>query len=74
VERVGRTLEDGAIVMLHDAAERDDYEPAAVRALPQLVRLLDERGLTSVGLDTLLDDPAQPPSPAASQKSKKLNH
>ena len=68
VERVGRTLEDGAIVMLHDAAERDDYEPAAVRALPELVRLLDERGLTSVGLDTLLGHPAQP-SPGASQKS-----
>lgn len=56
LERVGRTLTDGAIVMLHDAAEHDDFEPASVRALPRLVGLLDERGLTSVGLDALLDD------------------
>lgn len=56
VGRVARTLTDGAIVMLHDAAEHDDYEPAAVGALPRLVALLDERGLTSVGLDALLPD------------------
>ena len=54
VERVARTLTDGAIVMLHDAAERDDYEPAAVRALPRLLAVLDRRGLTSIGLDALL--------------------
>ena len=57
VERVGRTLVDGAIVMLHDAAEHDDFEPASVRALPRLLALLDERGLTSVGLDALLGEP-----------------
>lgn len=56
VERVGRTLTAGAIVMLHDAAEHDDFEPAAVRALPRLVALLDQRGLTSVGLEALLGD------------------
>ena len=54
VKRIGRTLTDGAIVLLHDAAEHDDFEPASVRALPRLVALLDERGLTSVGLATLL--------------------
>ena len=69
VERVSRTLIDGAIVMLHDAAEHDDFEPASVRALPQLVALLEERGLTSVGLDALLGDLAHSPSPCASQKS-----
>ena len=56
VEQIGRTLVDGAIVMLHDAAEHDDFEPAAVRALPRLVALLDERGLTSVGIDALMGD------------------
>jgi peptidoglycan/xylan/chitin deacetylase (PgdA/CDA1 family) len=56
VERVGRTLTDGSIVMLHDAAEHDDFEPASVRALPRLVALLDERGLTSVGLEELLGE------------------
>jgi len=69
VERIGRTLIDGAIVMLHDAAEHDDFEPASVRALPRLVALLDERGLTSVGLDALLGDLAHPSSRCASQKS-----
>jgi len=54
VTRVERELSDGAIVMLHDASERDDYEPASIRALPELLRLLDERGWTSVGVDTLL--------------------
>jgi len=54
VQRLRRTLKDGAIVMLHDAAEHDDFEPAAVRALPRLIALLDERGLASVGLDALL--------------------
>ena len=68
-ERVGRTLVDGAIVMLHDAAERDDYEPASLRALARIVAMLEERGLTSVGLDALLDDRAQAPSRFASQKS-----
>jgi peptidoglycan/xylan/chitin deacetylase (PgdA/CDA1 family) len=56
VMRVGRTLTEGAIVMLHDAAEHDDFEPASVAALPRLLALLDERGLTSVGLDALLGD------------------
>lgn len=54
VKRVARTLSDGAIIMLHDASEHDDFEPASVRALPRLVALLDERGLASVGLDALL--------------------
>jgi hypothetical protein len=40
--------------MLHDAAEGDDFEPASVRALPQLLAVLDEHGLASVGLDAML--------------------
>jgi peptidoglycan/xylan/chitin deacetylase (PgdA/CDA1 family) len=51
---VDRTLTDGAIVLLHDASEHDDFEPASVRALPRLLALLDERELTSVGLAPLL--------------------
>jgi peptidoglycan/xylan/chitin deacetylase (PgdA/CDA1 family) len=56
VARVAREVTDGAIVLLHDAAEHDDFEPASVQALPELLRVLDDRGWTSVGLDTLLDD------------------
>ena len=54
VARVARSMTDGAIVMLHDASEHDDFEPASVRALPDLLRVLDDREWTSVGLDTLL--------------------
>lgn len=54
LKRVDRGLTDGSIVLLHDAAERDDFEPASVRALPRLIEILDGRRLTSVGLDTLL--------------------
>jgi hypothetical protein len=43
--------------MLHDASEHDDFEPASVHALPELLRLLDDRGWTSVGLEKLLDAP-----------------
>ena len=55
VARVAGGLTDGAIVMLHDASEHDDFEPASVRALPDVLRVLDDREWTSVGLDTLLD-------------------
>jgi peptidoglycan/xylan/chitin deacetylase (PgdA/CDA1 family) len=48
--RVEPDLKDGAIVLLHDAAERDDFEPPGVRALPEILAMLDARGLTSVGL------------------------
>ena len=54
VTHVARSVSDGDIVMLHDASEHDDFEPASVRALPELLRLLDEREWRSVGLDTLL--------------------
>ena len=69
LDRVGRTLADGEIVMLHDAAEHDDFEPASVRALPKLLALLDERGLTSVGLDALLGGAAPQGASCASQMS-----
>jgi peptidoglycan/xylan/chitin deacetylase (PgdA/CDA1 family) len=59
VARVAGSVTDGAIVMLHDASEHDDFEPASVRALPELLRLLDDREWTSVGLDTLLDHPGE---------------
>ena len=57
VAHVARSVAEGDIVMLHDASERDDFEPASVRALPELLRLLDDREWTSVGLETLLERP-----------------
>lgn len=50
IARLEPTLTDGAVVLLHDAAEHDDFEPAGVSALPAILELLRERGLTSVGL------------------------
>ncbi len=52
-QRVIEHLEDGAIVLLHDAAERDDFTPASIAALPAILAALRERGLVSVGLDQL---------------------
>ena len=56
-ERVARRvvdhLEDGAIVLLHDAAERDDFTPASIAALPQILSAIVARELTTVGVDGL---------------------
>jgi peptidoglycan-N-acetylglucosamine deacetylase len=51
VRRVVPRLRDGAIVLLHDAAERDDHEPAAPAALADILAAMDERGLRAVRLD-----------------------
>lgn len=66
VRRIQRKLEDGAIVMLHDAAEREQFEPAGVGALPDILDTLDRAGLRSRGLEELLgsddgrdDEPAR---------------
>jgi peptidoglycan/xylan/chitin deacetylase (PgdA/CDA1 family) len=50
VARVRRDLRDGAIVLLHDAPERGDREPAAVRALPLVFDALDAERLAVVPL------------------------
>jgi peptidoglycan/xylan/chitin deacetylase (PgdA/CDA1 family) len=52
-QRVIEHLADGAIVLMHDAAEHDDFTPASVAALPEIFRALRERGLTAVGVDQL---------------------
>ena len=52
--RVIEHLDDGAIVLLHDAAERDDFTPASIAALPEILRALRERGLAAVSVEQLL--------------------
>lgn len=52
--RLAPGLCEGGIVLLHDAAERDDFEPASLPLLPRLLSLLDQRRLVSVGLDRWL--------------------
>ncbi|RYZ04046.1 MAG: polysaccharide deacetylase family protein [Myxococcales bacterium] len=49
-ERLVRALEPGALLAMHDAAERDDYVPASIAALPQVLAAIRERGLRPVTL------------------------
>lgn len=49
--RVIPKLRDGAIVLLHDAAERDDFEPAGVAALPRILEAMQSRDLQGVRVD-----------------------
>ena len=56
VRRVLRGLRDGAIVLLHDAAEHDDFEPASVAALPAILEQLDSRGLRTVGVEQYAEE------------------
>jgi peptidoglycan/xylan/chitin deacetylase (PgdA/CDA1 family) len=46
--RVRRGLSDGAIVLMHDAAEKGGRVPAGVRALPRILEALDDRRLPVV--------------------------
>ena len=51
VVRVRRSLADGAIVLLHDSPESGDREPAALRALPDILEAIHASGLTVVPLE-----------------------
>ena len=54
VQRIGRGLKPGAIVLLHDAAERDDHLPRSADALPAILDLIDKRGLTTLRVETFI--------------------
>ena len=54
VRRVARGLSDGAIVLMHDAAERDDFPPTAPQTLPKILEASRARGLAAVTVPTLL--------------------
>lgn len=62
--RVIPGLRDGAIVLLHDAAERDDHAPAGVAALPRILAAMSQRNLTGVRVDAWLDEGARDDAPA----------
>ena len=49
-ERLVRAVRPGALLALHDAAERDDYVPASLSALPRVLETLQQRGLRAVTL------------------------
>lgn len=48
--RLNRALVPGALLAMHDAAERDDYAPASLEALPHVLRELTRRDLRPVTL------------------------
>lgn len=54
--RVKRGLRDGAIVLMHDAAEREDREPASVAALPAILAAMAEKRLPGVRVDAWTAD------------------
>jgi peptidoglycan-N-acetylglucosamine deacetylase len=54
-ERVLDGVRRGSIVLLHDAAERDDREPAGVLALPAILAGLKERDLAVVPLKRMIE-------------------
>ncbi|HEX3769761.1 MAG TPA: polysaccharide deacetylase family protein [Polyangiaceae bacterium] len=71
VARVRRSLRDGAIVLLHDAPERGEREPAAVRALPGILSALAEKQLDVVPLAGWIpaDETAGDPQPGAAEST-----
>ena len=54
--RVKRGLRDGAIVLMHDAAEREDREPASVAALPSILAAMAAKNLDGVRVDAWTGD------------------
>lgn len=63
--RVIPRLRDGAIVLLHDAAERDDHEPAGVAALPRILAAMSANRLPGVRVDAWVDRGEGEEEPAA---------
>jgi peptidoglycan/xylan/chitin deacetylase (PgdA/CDA1 family) len=55
--RVVPRLADGAIVLLHDSAEKDDFRPASLDALPRILAAMRAKDLEGVRLDAWLDAP-----------------
>lgn len=70
LRRVLRGIRPGAIVLLHDAAEHDDFEPASLDVLPAMLGELRARGLTSLRLSDALV--ARRPEPRAARAPMEL--
>jgi peptidoglycan-N-acetylglucosamine deacetylase len=51
--RATAALENGAILLLHDAAERDDRTPASLSILSELLERLHRKGLSAVTVDAM---------------------
>ncbi len=56
VARIDRGIRDGAIVLLHDAAERGGRKPAGVTALGAVLDAIEAKNLSVVPLESFVDD------------------
>jgi peptidoglycan-N-acetylglucosamine deacetylase len=54
LRRIEPNLKPGAIVLLHDAAERGDEPPTSLEALPQLLDAVARRGLSCLTVSQLV--------------------
>lgn len=66
--RVIPRLRDGEVVLLHDAAEREDFVPASIAALPRILEAMESRNLRGVRVGDWIDAPPEsteepPPRP-----------
>ncbi|MEO8875834.1 MAG: polysaccharide deacetylase family protein [Polyangiaceae bacterium] len=52
LKRVKRGVDHGAIVLMHDASERSDFEPKGPQALPEILELIAQEGIDIVPLET----------------------
>jgi len=64
--RVRRGLRDGAIVLLHDSPEKGDREPAALRALPEILEAAHAARLDVVPLSQFAETSVPQPRMSAS--------
>ena len=53
--RIVPHLKDGAIVLLHDAAENEDFTPASLAALPKILAAMTRKNLPGVRVDAWLE-------------------
>jgi peptidoglycan/xylan/chitin deacetylase (PgdA/CDA1 family) len=53
LRRASAGLSDGAVLLLHDAAEREGHEPASLSVLPALLAEVKRRGLRPVTMSAL---------------------
>lgn len=54
LDRIEPRIEAGAIVLLHDSAERGDLAPTSIEALPELLAVMRLRGFSGVTVSQLL--------------------
>jgi len=53
--RVTRGMTDGAVILLHDAAERDAHQPPILGVLPELLLAVEERRLETATVSELFE-------------------